>query len=203
MFDLLAVEGFDLRDLPVDRPQGGAPVHPARGRRPPVPRALREATARRCTHNVQRMGLEGIVAKRADSPYRMRRSADWIKVRADTVDDFVVVGASRPKGTRTGFGALHLAQYVDGELVYMGRAGSGFSDKQLDERHEGARVAAPQDAALRRARCRRARTRLWVEPELVAEVRFKERTDDGLAPPAGFPRFRDDKGPEECIYEVR
>ena len=78
-------------------------------------------------------GLEGVVAKKAGAPYRSGRSADWLKIRADLVDDFVVVGWTDPTGGRPGFGALHLAAYADGTLTYAGRVGSGFSDQQLQE----------------------------------------------------------------------
>ena len=64
------------------------------------------------------MGLEGVVGKRADGPYRSGRSADWVKVRLDRSGDFAVVGYTKPDGARTGFGALHLASWQNGGLVY-------------------------------------------------------------------------------------
>src|SRR5205814_8918833 len=66
---------------------------------------------------VVNMGLEGIVAKKADAPYRAGRSPNWLKIRADRTDAFVVVGFTRPKGSRSGFGALDLGAYQDGKLV--------------------------------------------------------------------------------------
>jgi bifunctional non-homologous end joining protein LigD len=80
------------------------------------------------------MGLEGVVAKRAGAPYRGGRSRDWLKIRALTTDDFVIVGWTQPKGSRTGFGALHLGQYgAEGELTYVGSVGTGFEARLLDE----------------------------------------------------------------------
>jgi len=198
-FDLPAVEGFDLRDLPVTaRKELLQSILPAAGAFKYLEHFAKDGVS--LYQNVQRMGLEGIVAKRADSAYRMRRSADWIKVRSDRVDDFVVVGASAPKGSRTGFGSLHLAQYLDEELVYMGRAGSGFSGQQLDEVTEALasrrRKTPPCSGPVPKGK-----DEVWVEPELVAEVRFKERTSDGLLRQPVFLRFRDDKGPEECTYQ--
>src|SRR5438046_4702857 len=73
------------------------------------------------------MGLEGIVAKKADAPYTSGRSDLWQKIRADKTGDFVVVGYTAPKGSRGGFGALHVGGCADGKLVYAGRAGSGFT----------------------------------------------------------------------------
>src|SRR5207253_10867927 len=65
--------------------------------------------------------------------YRAGRSPNWLKIRADRTDDFVVVGFTRPKGSRSGFGALDLGAYQDGKLVYGGRVGSGFTDAELKD----------------------------------------------------------------------
>jgi len=138
------------------------------------------------------LGLEGIVAKKADAPYRAGRSPNWLKIRADRTDDFAVVGFTRPKGSRSGFGALDLGAYRDGKLVYAGRVGSGFTAAQLNDvsaaLEQGIRPKpafagpAPQDPG-----------HTWVEPTLVAEVRYKEWTDEGLLRQPVFVRFRDDK----------
>ena len=196
LFDLVAAEGHDLRGLPlVARKKELRRVLPAAG-------ALKfldhfETDGEALYERIARMGLEGIVAKKADAPYRSRRSAEWLKIRADRVDDFVVVGFSRPKGARSGFGALHLAQYVDGELVYMGRAGSGFTDAMLKD------VGSVLEShVVKKPACTgpvpKGKDETWTEPLLVAEVRFKERTDEGLLRQPVFVRFRDDKAPAEC-----
>src|SRR2546428_814365 len=141
---------------------------------------------------VVKLGLEGIVAKKADAPYRAGRSPNWLKIRADRTDDFAVVGFTRPKGSRSGFGALDLGAYRDGKLAYAGRVGSGFTAAQLNDvsaaLEQGIRPKpafagpAPQDPG-----------HTWVEPTLVAEVRYKEWTDEGLLRQPVFVRFRDDK----------
>ena len=134
-FDLLAAEGFDLRPLPlVVRKRLLRKLLPPAG-------AIRfldhfEGDGELLYQQVQKLGLEGIVAKQADSTYRAGRSPCWLKIRTRLSDDFVVVGFTASKGLRTGFGALLLAQYVEGALVYSGRAGTGFSDKQLSEVRE-------------------------------------------------------------------
>jgi bifunctional non-homologous end joining protein LigD len=110
----------------------------------------------------------------------------------------VVGGAIAPKGKRGGFGELLLGQYRDGRLVYSGRAGSGFSERQLSEVRatlEAIRVESsscvepvPQELGL-----------TWVEPSLVCEVEYTEWTEEGLLRQPVFLRFRDDKAPEECV----
>ncbi|MEJ2504596.1 MAG: non-homologous end-joining DNA ligase, partial [Gemmatimonadota bacterium] len=144
-----------------------------------------------------------IVAKKADAPYRSGRSADWLKIRADLVDDFVVVGWTDPTGGRTGFGALHLGAYDDGALVYAGRAGSGFSDDQLDELGPRLEAAEVDDPVV--AHAPGGKGHHWIDPDalpLVAEVRYKEWTDDGNLRQPVFQRFRDDKPLEECVKRV-
>ncbi len=195
-FDLLAFEDFDLRDLPLtERKACLRMLLPEQG-------PLRfvdhfEEHGERLFEQVTRMDLEGIMAKKADSPYRAGRSSEWLKIRVVRTDDFAVVGFTAPKGSRTGLGALHLGNYEDGELVYAGRAGSGFTQKQLAEvrgKLERKRRKTPPFAGPPPA----GKEHVWVDPELVCEVRFRERTDDGLLRQPVFLRFRNDKTVAEC-----
>jgi bifunctional non-homologous end joining protein LigD len=137
------------------------------------------------------------VAKKADSPYRAGRSAQWLKIRADRTGDFVVVGFTRPSGSRSGFGALDLGAFADGTLRYAGRVGSGFSAAQLKE------VSAALERGIRPKPPFEGpgpgdKGHTWVEPVLVCEVRYKEWTEDGLLRQPVFLRFRDDKPAAEC-----
>jgi bifunctional non-homologous end joining protein LigD len=200
VFDLLAFEGYDARPLPlVKRKAILAKLLPRAG-------ALRysdhfETKGEELYEHVVRLGLEGVMAKKADSAYRGGRSANWLKIRADRTDDFVVVGYSKPKGSRGGFGALHLGGYVDGKLTYLGRAGSGFDAKLLEE------VGAKLEASVRPTTpCEAGPVpegpdHVWVEPTMVVEVRYKEVTPDGLLRQPVFLRFRDDKEPKDCVIQ--
>ncbi len=198
-FDLLGFEDFDLRPLPLKE------------RKPILERLLPPAGAIRYLEHfdrdgvalydqVRRLGLEGIIAKRADGPYRAGRGPAWLKIRTRRTDDFVVVGFTKPKGSRGGFGALYLAQYVGADLVFSGSAGTGFSDKQLADlrsrlekmKREGPACIGPIP---------KEKGVVWVEPRLVCEVEFTERTDDGLLRQPVFLRERDDKKPEECVRQ--
>jgi bifunctional non-homologous end joining protein LigD len=203
VFDLLAFEGFDVRPLPlVKRKAILAKLLPRAG-------ALRfsdhfETKGEDLYEHVVRLGLEGIVAKKADSAYRGGRSANWLKIRADRTDDFVVVGYSQPKGSRGGFGALHLAGYEDGKLVYAGRVGSGFTAKQLEEvsaQLEGAVRDTPPFEGPPPPALLKDKENVWVEPKLVVEVRYKEWTPDHLLRQPVFLRFRDDKEPKDCVLQ--
>lgn len=226
-FDLLGFEAFDLRPLPLlERKRILRRLLPPAG---PI-RYLEhfEEAGETLYEQVLRMGLEGIVAKRADSAYGGGRSSAWLKIRADRTGEFAVVGFTRPKGSRAGFGALHLAVRAGGSSAgepppsgtgagaspsadparaassadaahfrYAGKVGSGFSADQLSEirtRLEGDRRPVPP--------CEgpvpRGEEHVWVEPELVVEVRYKEWTEESFLRQPVFLRLREDKRPEEC-----
>jgi bifunctional non-homologous end joining protein LigD len=198
-FDLLGFEDFDLRSLPLsDRKAALRQVLPPVG-------ALRylehvEDEGEALYQETERLGLEGIVAKKSGSPYKAGRSSAWLKIRSRQTGDFVVVGFTAPKGSRGGFGALQLGEYVDGELVYAGRAGSGFSDKQLAEvRRTLESQARPDPPCSGLVQLEKDTT--WVEPTMVCEVEYSEVTEEGLLRQPVFLRFRDDKRPEECVRE--
>jgi len=200
-FDLLGFEDLDLRPLQLlDRKSVLQRILPATG----VLRYLDHFERDGITlyEQVRGLGLEGIIGKKADSPYRGGRSPAWVKVRTRKTDDFIVVGFTAPKGTREGFGALHLAQYVDGKLIYSGRAGSGFTGKEL------ARVHADLEAIRRptppcEGPLPKDRSTTWVEPRIVCEVEYTEWTDEGLLRQPVFLRFRDDKRPAEVLGKPR
>ena len=201
VFDLIALEGFDLRPLPlVKRKALLEKLLPAAGPLRYSPHFEKDGEA--LYDQAVGLGLEGIVAKQADSPYKSGRSDKWLKIRADKTGDFVVVGYTAPKGSRGGFGALHLGGYVDGQLVYIGRAGSGFNSKQLKEVYETLERLATPKPPFEGPVPAEAESH-WVKPELVAEVRYKEVTGDGLLRQPVFLRFRDDKKPTECVIEQR
>ena len=198
-FDLLGFGGYDLRKLPLsERKRLLGKLVPRAG---PLRYADHvEEKGEELFEGVRAMGLEGIVGKKADAAYRAGRSADWIKVRLDRADDFVVVGYSQPQGSRAGFGALHLAQYENGRLVYSGRAGSGFTEKQLGQIRDRLAAERRKTPAFTGA-VPTGKDHIWVEPRLVAEVRFKERTGEGLLRQPVFLRLREDKRPEECVRQ--
>jgi len=199
-FDLLGFEDFDLRPLPlVERKRLLRELLPRHG---PVRFADHiEEQGEAFYREAARLRLEGLMAKRADSPYRGGRSPQWLKLRVDLSDDFVVVGMSPPEGRRTGFGALHVGTHIDGRLVYAGRVGSGFGEKQLRE-------TAERLSKLRRKTppclgdVPKGKQHTWVEPREVVEVRYKEWTQDHLLRQPVFLRFRPDKTPEECALQA-
>ncbi len=197
VFDLLGFEDFDLRPLPLMvRKALLRRVLPPVGPLPFVDHF--DTRGEELFEEIKKLRLEGIVAKRGDSAYRAGRSSAWLKIRADRSDDFVVVGFTEPKGSRGGFGALHLANFVAGQLRYAGRVGSGFTSTQLDEIADTLRRGLRDDPPCDGAHPTGSETQ-WVTPELVCEVRFKEWTEEGVLRQPVFVGFRDDKPMEECV----
>ncbi|HSG40957.1 MAG TPA: non-homologous end-joining DNA ligase, partial [Thermoanaerobaculia bacterium] len=197
VFDLLSFEDFDLRPLPLTaRKEILRRVLPADGGwirlTDEIPERGEDLYAA-----VSQMGLEGVVGKRADSPYRAGYSTDWLKFRVDQSSDFAVVGFEPIHGSRTGFRRLRLAAYdARGDLVYAGSVGTGFNRQVMDE------------VRARLEPCRRAtapvavddkKGTIWVDPEVVVEVRYKEHTEDGRLRHPVFLRVRDDKTVDECV----
>ena len=197
-FDILEADGRDLRDLPlmerkailrrVLKPQGPIRLTPYRRERGV---ALYEEACRR--------GWEGVIAKRADSPYVGKRSRDWLKWKCDAEQELLVGGYTAPKGSRIELGALLVGYWDDGRLRYAGKVGTGFGRETL-------RDLAGRLAPLRRedppfADAPRLRSATWVEPRLVAQVGFSEWTRDGRLRHPRFVGLREDKDPSEVVRE--
>ncbi|WP_115560858.1 DNA ligase D [Xanthomonas arboricola] len=140
-------------------------------------------------------GWEGIVSKRADAAYHGGRGADWVKTKHEDSDEFVVVGYTDPKGTRSGFGALLLAQLDGKALRYVGRVGTGFDDALLGKITTQLRALHSDTATLELPSHLPGRPRdvHWVLPALIAEVAFRGWAKQGLLRQAAFKRLRQDK----------
>jgi bifunctional non-homologous end joining protein LigD len=151
-------------------------------------------------------GLEGVIAKRAGSTYQQgKRTRDWLKVKTENVQEFVVAGYTRGAGRRAGtFGSLVLAVNEGDELRYVGNVGTGFDDaeirrllKLLRPLH---RDTPPFPAVPKMPRVRKGDVQ-WVEPELVAQVRFGEWTHDGRLRHPAYQGIREDKAAGEVARE--
>jgi bifunctional non-homologous end joining protein LigD len=148
--------------------------------------------------NVCAMGLEGIVSKRLDRPYRSGRHADWTKSKCGQADPFVVIGYTEQKGTSAIIGALVLGYYVNRRLVYAGRVGSGFTVEEARAMADGLAAIAVSTPAFARSLTPEQRTGVrWIRPRLVAQVAYRDVTADGIIRHATFKHFRTDKPARE------
>ncbi len=199
-FDLLYAGGRDLRELPLEERKAHlARIVHADGGVLVSDHIVGTGTALFAL--AKDRGLEGIVAKKRDAPYRSTRSRDWRKIKALRSQEFAVGGWTEPNAGRKGFGALLLGYYDGPVFRYAGSVGSGFDAKQL------AAIAK----ILRAAECDRApfanvpktvTKAHFVEPRLVAQVRFTEWTRDGSLRHPVFLGLRDDKDARDVRREA-
>ncbi|WP_207869936.1 DNA ligase D [Pseudomonas sp. 51_B] len=143
-----------------------------------------------------RLGLEGLIGKRVGSHYMSRRSPDWVKLKCQRRQEFVIVGFTDPKGSRAGFGALLLALHdkQSGQLQYAGKVGTGFTGatlKSIHERLKSLEVAKP--TVHKGPTGAEARGVHWLKPHLLAEVAYAQMTREGLVRHAVFHGLREDK----------
>lgn len=144
-----------------------------------------------------RLGLEGIISKRASSHYHSTRSKQWLKVKCANHEEFVIGGYTEPGGSRSGFGALLMGAFDDqGRLVYAGRVGTGFNKRLLETLSATLRDRETPESPFAGS-IPNSRGVHWVRPEQVIEVEFAERTRDGLLRHPAFRGLREDRNPEE------
>ena len=206
-FDLLRLEGKDLRGLPLEERKARlARLLGASRRRAAGALRYSEHTAGKVEAALAkacRAGLEGLVVKRRDLPYESGRSRSWLKVKCQNRQEMVVIGFTEPKGRRSGIGALVLGfRDEDGVLRYAGRVGTGMDDAMLASLRSRLdplrRATSPADRGVPRSQTGLT----WVEPKLVVEVSFTEWTTEGLLRHPSFEGLREDKSPREVRREV-
>jgi ATP-dependent DNA ligase len=147
-----------------------------------------------------RRGWEGLVAKRADAPYRPgRRSPDWLKLKCVHEQELVVGGWTDPQRSRTGFGALLVGYYEGSDLRYAGKVGTGFDHRVLTDLSARFRDLAADGSPF--AEPVRENGAHWLRPELVAQIGFSEWTRDGKLRHPRYLGLRDDKAPQDVVRE--
>ena len=206
LFDLPYLNGVDLREVPVEERRAALATVLKAGDHP----LLRfsdgfEEEPQALLNSACQMRMEGLIGKRLGSPYVSRRSSDWVKLKCKHRQEFVIVGFTDPKGSRSAFGALLLGLHDrdSGELRYAGKVGTGFNEATLASLHDQLKplqtkkpaVVNPPDGV-------EFKTVHWLKPRLLAEVAFAEITRDGSVRHAVFHGLRDDK-PAKGITEER
>lgn len=204
VFDLLHLDGNDVTPLPyVDRRRLLAELVPDDGCWT-VPPHRAEGDGVALLRAVEERGLEGIVAKRVDSPYVIgKRSASWVKVKTRLRQEFVIGGWQPGEGNRHGhLGSLLVGVYEDGRLRYSGKVGTGFTSRELDRLGDVLAPLATSESPFEPPPPRVvARTAHYVRPELVAEVEFGEWSSEGILRHPSYLGLRDDKQPTDVVRE--
>ena len=200
VFDLMFAEGEDLRSLPLlERKMRLKAI---------IPRhkliafsSHRKGSGKKFFAEAERKRLEGIMAKRAESPYSSGiRTADWLKVKTAQRQEVVIAGFTAPRRTRPFFGALVLAVREVNAWRYIGHVGTGFSHKTLEELHgKLAKLATTKSPFLAKVKDEAVTT--WVRPSLVAEVKFAEWTSKGELRQPVYLGLRTDKKAQDVTRE--
>nr|WP_288358039.1 DNA ligase D [uncultured Pseudomonas sp.] len=202
LFDAPWLDGVDQCELPVEQRREALQQKLPKRKGP-----LRFSEAFEVDHqsvldSACALGLEGVIGKRAGSPYRSSRSADWIKLKCRQRQEFVVVGFTKPQGSRSGFGALLLAVNEAKGLRYAGRVGTGFNEALLANLHKRMKALARDDSPLhKQPGAAQRRGVQWIEPQLVVEVAFAGWTGEGLVRQGAFVGERSDKPVEQIVEE--
>ncbi|WP_166251374.1 DNA ligase D [Marinobacter salicampi] len=199
VFDLLYLDGYDLRSTPLLERKRALKQLLEAG--PDLSSMVRysdhiEGGGKAFFNQVCELGLEGMISKRSDAAYRAGRNRGWLKTKCIHQDEFVVGGFTAPSGSRTGFGSLLLGAFGKKGLVYAGKVGSGFTTRQLNQIYERLSKLETSSSPFEDKVPDQASAR-WVKPELVVDVEFTERTGSGALRHPVCRGIREDKEPEE------
>ena len=198
-FDLLEMEGVDLRSISLDRRRAlltdGFEFGPTLQLS-----AVLDGSAADLMDQAQAEGWEGLIAKQREASYKPGRARSWVKLKCLLRDDFVIVGWTPPSGGRVALGALVLATRINGAFVYAGKVGTGFDDdtlrslrSMLSDIETPTSVLSTDPEGLRQAH--------WVEPQVVCEVGFSEWGSSGHIRHPRFLGLRPDKDPSDVEKE--
>jgi bifunctional non-homologous end joining protein LigD len=206
VFDVLEIEGEPLIDLPLsERRQRLDALLDRRNRTVRLSETFDDGEG--LFHAAEQQGLEGILAKRADSRYLVgKRSRDWLKIKTHGRQEFVICGYTRGQGKRaSGFGSLILGVFRGPELAYAGNVGTGFDEAEIQKLLEKLRPLETAKSPFREVpkmpKVRRDAI-VWVEPKLVCEVSFSEWTHDGRLRQPVYQGLREDKSARDVRREV-
>jgi bifunctional non-homologous end joining protein LigD len=199
-FDVLQLDGEDLTSLPnIARKERLQPLVSGKDARVQYSEHI-IGQGEQLFETMCREGYEGVVSKRADAPYRGKRTQAWLKTKCIQRQEFVIVGWTPSEKSR-GFRALLLGLNGPDGLIYAGKVGTGFNTNtmlDLRERLETLEQKEPTVTAPRAA----VRGAHWVKPELVAEVAYAETTPDGVLRHSSFLGLREDKAASEVVAET-
>jgi bifunctional non-homologous end joining protein LigD len=203
VFDLLYLDGYDLRKVPLEQRKALlSQVVPQsdKGRLQYVDHML--GNGPEFFEQTGRLGLEGIVSKRRDKPYRSDRSSEWLKSKHLQRDEFVIGGFTEPSGSRQGLGAILVGYFQDRKLHYAGRVGTGFTHHMLlDLRRRLDPLELRDNPFADLTRDKIEKGTHWVKPELVAQIEYAGWTDDRALWHPRFQGLREDLRAIDVVRE--
>ncbi len=202
IFDLLYYEKYDLTKLPlIERKKILHQIIPSEGA------ILRYSdhiagSGKSVIKKIGQMGLEGIISKNSHSAYIQKRTKDWLKIKCNKSQEFIIAGFTQPQGQRSYFGALLLGTYNKRKkLIYCGQVGTGFTESSLKHIYQLLIQNKTQEMPFNN-KPPGSKKITWVKPILVAEVEFINWTEDGLLRHPSFKGLRDDKATSNMTKEM-
>lgn len=201
VFDLLALKGKDLTGLPL-RERKKLLEKLVKGNESIIYCDHHDENGKDFFNEVSKLGMEGVIAKRADSRYvEGARSSDWLKIKFHKNSEAIIAGYTEPKGSRKHFGAVILGRYnKEGELIYIGHAGTGFTEGRLKELSEKMRPFEVADSPFK-TKVKVNAPVTWLSPKLVCQVNYVEQTRDGMLRHPVYAGLRTDKKAREVLIE--
>jgi bifunctional non-homologous end joining protein LigD len=199
LFDLLFVDGYDTRRLPLRR-RKMLLRKPLKFNGPLRFSAHRTEKGEKFYKEACKAGLEGLIAKNAGSEYVHTRSRDWLKFKCVNEQEIVIGGYTDPKGSRIGFGALLVGCYKGKQLKYAGMVGTGYDNELLRDLGKKLRKIEQDDPPFSKNSLPKKNVH-WVKPKLVGQVGFTEWTGDGKLRHPRFKGLRRDKKPKDVVRE--
>jgi bifunctional non-homologous end joining protein LigD len=202
VFDLLHLNGYDLYEVPLLERKDLLKMLLDEARLENIIYSEHTAGKGVAFYNAAvKKNLEGIIAKNASSPYRVaHRSAEWLKIKINQQQEMIIAGFTAPKGARSYFGSLLLAYYEEGELLYAGNCGTGFTEKTLAMLYTKAKPYFI-DASPFKEKIPLSGKVQWLDPELVCQVKFTEWTKDGHLRHPVYLGLRNDKKADDVVRE--
>jgi bifunctional non-homologous end joining protein LigD len=208
VFDLLYLDGIDLRGVPLERRKV---LLTKLLRRVPKngPVRLSESFDQKGSvllKHARQLGLEGIISKLRDAPYRAGRTPDWLKTKCTDRQELVVAGYAPSTADAQAIGALIVGYYEAGELKYAGRTGTGYSHKVARELYRKLNTIRQKECPFGKVPAEERRSRVkavWVQPKLVAEVELRGWTHGGHIRQSSFQGLREDKSPTDVVREKK
>jgi bifunctional non-homologous end joining protein LigD len=201
IFDILWLDGYDLTQIPlIERKRILKDIVPADDE------VLKYSdhvvgNGKEFFHVAVSQGLEGIMAKKANSIYQInKRTENWVKVKVNMRQEVVIAGFTQPRNTRKFFGSLLLGLYDGDELIYVGHTGSGFNAKSLEQIYNKLQPLVTDECPFEK--CPKGNMPVtWVKPKLVCEIKFAEWTKSRIARQPIFMGLRVDKKAKDVTFE--
>lgn len=199
VFDILALDGKDLREKPLSNRKIILEENIKNSDKNIIYSEYVKNNGKKVFSYAKKNKLEGIVAKKIDSIYNSKRDGDWLKIKCYLRQEFVIIGYTKTIKNKK-LSAIYVGYYKDNELYYIGKVGTGYSEKQREDFGKKLEKQEIKKSKLKNIE-KISEDIIFVKPTMVCEVQFAEITKEGKLRQASFVGLRDDKSPKDVVLE--